>query len=532
MFAPDYHSTTTSVRQTYSRPLGPNELAYFLPSRASGLNDIYTRVIFRAPAALVSPFRLRIVWAIVRIQHALLAARVDMPPGRYNEARFVYSPPANPQEALEEAGHSLSIHHDKTGLELDHHFLFGERLLSSSCLSRMFVVRSSDDPMSGLTEFHMAFCSLHAITDGTSANIYTILQFLGGSAEPGGNIRSDEELFHILEFEWSRRWGNASAADAFAAITPAAESRLPIPTSPFQIAAWRVDSMNLQRRAIGGHSFPRVPAQTTEQALLEIKFTPQQTLALVSKCASEGCNLGHAIFALCNMAWLQTAFSRGPEFQAKYAPPTLPTLFYTAITLRRHLAPVEPLTSPMALALGYGTVALPGFLPSGDMKKAFWLRARNAQKQMRRQIKSPMLLPRAQIMAVERGRKAKLFAKMDDEGVPVPGPASGLPPNTDNASPPPSLALMGISHLGDLGSSYQPELYPALEFVDSVGHSRKAPGGILLFTRVAAGQRFSMMLGWDRKAFPEGLVEEFWGCVLKGVEQFGLLEDMEVSARL
>ncbi|KAJ7061979.1 hypothetical protein C8F01DRAFT_1136020 [Mycena amicta] len=46
--------TANTAARKSSRELGPNELSYFLPSRANGLNDIYTRVIFRAPPSLVS----------------------------------------------------------------------------------------------------------------------------------------------------------------------------------------------------------------------------------------------------------------------------------------------------------------------------------------------------------------------------------------------------------------------------------------------------------------------------------------------
>ncbi|KAF7295092.1 hypothetical protein MIND_01047500 [Mycena indigotica] len=506
-----YRTEATGSTRTYSRPLGPNELSYFLPSRANGLNDIYTRVIFRAPPTLISPFRLRVVWAIIRIRNSLLASRIEMPPGRYSESRFVYNPPSSPQEAFEEAGFSLSIQHGKSGVELDNHFIFGQRELSHKCLSRMYVCQNGEN------EFHMAFSSLHSITDGTSANIYTILQLLGGSETSGGRVRSDEELFRILEKEWSLRWRNSWDVDSFYAITPSAESRLPFPNSRFQIAAWKVDSMNVQRRAIGGHAFPRLPSSSTKQAHLEMIFSSEQTFALASKCASEKVNIPNAIFALCNLAWLRTAESRGAEFSATYAPPSLPTLFYTAVSLRRHLEPVPDLTSPLALALGYATVVLPGFLPRGDQKKSFWLRARNAQKQMRTHIKSPMFLPRAQILAVQRGKRAKMFAKMDDEGTPIP-------PTNTTTSQTPSVALMGISHLGDLCSSYHPSSYPAIQFVDSVGHSRKAPGGILLFTRIAAGNRFALMLEWDAAAFPAGLVDEFWANFLRGVDEFVLEE--------
>lgn len=200
-------------------------------------------------------------------------------------------------------------------------------------------------------------------------------------------------------------------------------------------------------------------------------------------------------------------------------------LFYTAISLRRYLAPIAPLSSSMLLALGYGNIVLPAFIPSSaDSRATFWLRARSAQSQMRKQTQSPLLLCRAQVLSAERARRAKAFARQDDEadGMLPPSPrAQAQQPPASNGGSVPSVALMGISHLGDLGTTYQPERYPSIEFLDSVGHSRKAKGGILLFTR-SAGGCFSMVLEWDAAAFPPGLVEEFWGHFVGGVHEFVL----------
>ncbi|KAJ7025576.1 hypothetical protein C8F04DRAFT_133927 [Mycena alexandri] len=511
---------------TYSRNLGQNELSYYLPSRVYGLNDMFTRVIFRAPPALASPFRLRVVWAIMRVQHSLLACQIDMDPGCYDDAQFVYTPPSSPKDAMEHAGRTLTIHDDKRGHELDEDFISGRRKLSAHCLGRMDVARHGE-VSSSVDEFHMSFTVLHAITDGTSAHGNTILQFLGGSSTPGGPARTDAELLQILEMEWSKRWGKPRIE--YEVITPAAEARLPRPRSRFELAVWRVDSQNVQGRAIGAHAFPRIASEVTKQTLVDVRFDRAQTAALAAKCKSERVTLQNTVFVLCNFAWIRTAAAH-PELLS--APKTLPMLFYTAISLRRHLAPISPLASAMSLALGYGNIVLPAFIPSApgvDVRKVFWLRARGVQAQMHKQTRSPMLLPRAQILSFERGRRAKAFAKQDDE-------ADGTLPrsnqartrqNQDDKKPPvqlqaptiPSVALMGISHLGDLTSTYRTERYPSIEFVDSVGHSRKAKGGILLFTRSAQGC-FSTMLEWDAAAFPPGLVEEFWGHFVGGVHEF------------
>ncbi|KAF7377821.1 hypothetical protein MSAN_00205600 [Mycena sanguinolenta] len=520
----------TTARR-FSRKLGLNELSYYLPSRAYGLNDMFTRVIFRSPPALVSPYRLQIVWAIIRVRNSLLASKIDMAPGCYDDARFIYTPPASPMHALEEASHSLTIHDYKTGPELDDDFITGRRKLSAQCLSRMDVARHREVP-SGNDEFHLALTVFHAITDGSSGNGNRILMLLGGSNTPGGPPRTDGELLKILELEWSWRWGQprlALSPLAFEVITPSAEARLPRPRTKFQAAALKIDFMNLQRQAIGGHTFPRIPSQVTNQTLVEVKFDRAQTTALLSKCEAEGVTLQNTVFALCNFAWIRTAANH-PEISA---PKTLPMLFYTAISLRRHLAAIAPLTSAMVLALGYGNIVLPAFIPSSaDPSAMFWLRARSVQLQMRKQTQSPLLLGRAQILSAERARRAKVFARQDDEAngtlPPNPPRTQGQPPLAPATVP--SVALMGISHLGDLTASYQPEDYPPIEFLDSVGHSRKAKGGILLFTRSAQGC-FSMMLEWDSTAFPAGLVEEFWSYCIGGVDEF-ILGQPRLQSRL
>ncbi|KAJ6460966.1 hypothetical protein C8R45DRAFT_536177 [Mycena sanguinolenta] len=508
------------TKRHFSRKMGLNELSYYLPSRAFGLNDMFTRVIFRAPPALVSPFRLQVVWAIIRVRTSLLGSTIDMAPGCYDDARFIYTPPASPVHALEEAGQSLTVHGHKTGPELDDDFLTGKRKLSAQCLSRMDVARHRE-VSSGIDEFHLALTVFHAITDGSTGNGNRILWLLGGSNTPGGPPRTDGELLKILELEWSWRWGQSRLVFSpltFEVITPAAETRLPRPRSKFQAAAFKIDFMNMQRRAIGGHTFPRIPSPVTKQTLVDVKFDRAQTTALLFKCKAEGVTLQNAVFALCNFAWIRTAANQ-PQISA---PKTLPMLFYTAISLRRHLAPVAPLTSAMVLALGYGNIVLPAFIPSSaDPTAMFWLRSRSAQSQMRKQTQSPLLLGRAQILSAERARRAKAFAQQDDEAdgtlPPSPSRTQGQPPFPQASVP--SIALMGISHLGDLSASYQPECYPPIEFLDSVGHSRKAKGGILLFTR-SAGGCFSMVLEWDSAAFTAGLVEEFWGCFIGGVHEF------------
>jgi hypothetical protein len=90
----------------YERKMGDSETSYYLPSRANGVNDMYVCLIpwlllsrglsipfrylhlgFRAPTHLMARERVRVVWAILRQRHPLLAATVEM--HDYDDVRFV-----------------------------------------------------------------------------------------------------------------------------------------------------------------------------------------------------------------------------------------------------------------------------------------------------------------------------------------------------------------------------------------------------------------------------------------------------------
>ncbi|KAJ7661240.1 hypothetical protein B0H17DRAFT_1212268 [Mycena rosella] len=396
---PTHHRRVQANDTMYSRRLGQNELEY-------GFNDMFAQVIFCASSALASPLRLRIVWAILRVQNSLLASQIEMPPGCYDEARFIYTPPASPKDVVEEAGRALTIYDNKSGPELDQDFISGPRKSPGAEKSPL---------VSWTVEYHMAFTVLHAITDGTSAHGSLILE------RPA---RTDLELLRVLKMEWAKRWGQPRVT--FEVITPSAEARLPRP-----------DGLSAH------HVFPRLSSPVSKQALLDVKFDRIQTAALLTKCQLEQVTLQNAVFALCNFAWI-------------------------------------PYPSP----LGYGNIVLPAFIPSAaDPRAIFWLRARAAHSQMRKQSKSPLLLARSQILSAERSWRAKVFARQDDAASGRLPPSPQSPQQSPVNAAVPLVALLGISHLGDLAALYRTECYPAIEFVDSVGHSRKATGGILLFTR-------------------------------------------------
>ncbi|KAJ7512893.1 hypothetical protein B0H11DRAFT_1697933 [Mycena galericulata] len=510
---------------TYRRTMSPNEISYFLPSRAYGLNDMFCRLIFRAPPSLISPLRIRIVWAIIRLRHSLMACRFEMEPGCYDDAQFAYTPPCSPSQALAEAAACVRVCDDVSGPELMQEFLSGPRTLSADRLSALHVA-DHGEVSPGMNEYHLMPLYHHGINDGLAMmeSINLIIELLGGPATPGGTPRSDVELAQLLDDEWKRRWGIARDPDDV--IVVATEARiLGLPRSKLAQAAWRVDHQLVQRRFIGGHVFPRLKNRVSECRILQVKFSVSQTAAILAKCKSKGVTFQNAVFALCNLAWIRL-YTNHPEINA---PKSLPMLMYTAISIRRYLTPASPLSSHMSLALEYFNVVLPAFLPtSADPRAIFWARSRAVQKQMFAYSHSPLLLGRSVMTSAARGRRAKVFAREDDEAdgtlPPRPQPAHPSPVHSaSGAKPAPSAALLGISQMGDIDPMFSLSAYPAIQLVDLVGGVRKAPGGINLFTRKFLG-RVNMVLVWDAAAFAPGLMEEFWRCVVDGVHDY-VLED-------
>ncbi|KAJ7326204.1 hypothetical protein DFH08DRAFT_334916 [Mycena albidolilacea] len=511
---------------TYRRFLSSNELSYFLPSRVSGVNDMYTCMQFRAPANLVSPLRVNIAWAIMRLRHPLIASCVEMKPGCYDDAQFAYTPPASVACAADEASTSVRVHTDVSGVELCIAFLNGPRTLSSSCLSRLAIACGAA-VAPGVHEFHMLFMGAHLINDTRTAcqALVSILELLGGTAADSSKARTDSELARLLDDEWERRWGHPRAADEV--LVPATEARIcGLSTSKFLQAAWRVDHQKLQRRFIGGHTFPRVKSTGPMTRTIQARFSTTQTAAILAKCKSQRVTLQNTLFAVTNFAWMRLC-AQHPEINA---PKALPMLLYTAISTRRYLPPVpELISSHMSLALDYHNVMLPTFLPSTDPRATFWLRCRAAQKQMFAYTRSPLLLRRSLVTSTMRGQRAKAWARIDDEtdGTFLKSTAPSRPPSVaaapSSVTAVPSLALLGLSQTGDIDGLFHPERYPSIEATDVHTGARRPAGGILVASRTFR-KRFELFLCWDAAPYAPGLVEEFWGYVVDTLLEY-VLED-------
>ncbi|KIJ33989.1 hypothetical protein M422DRAFT_233571 [Sphaerobolus stellatus SS14] len=472
---------------SFERKLGHSELSYFLPSREDGVNDMYLHLGIRAPSKVINPERILLAWAILRGRHPLLASQVVMEPGKYDSARFIYSPPPSLTDGLEEARSN---------------FIFAQQSVE-------------DSPK----EFNLLICAVHFLGDGvalhTLANdLFSLLA--SSSTSEGKEPPSIAELNATLEREWVEAWANVTD---IAVLPPSLEARLPQPLSVFQRVAHTVEFRCAQKRLIGGHAFPKsipLPERKRHTIVRTFEFDEETSKRILSKCKAEGVSIAHVLFAACNVAWIRIG----------KASPELPMMMYSALNLRPYLPPPPRSLSPLAssywfLAIGYFNVVLPSF--SNDSSRLVWHRARLAKKQCLAAAKTRLLLSRTNYMAEERGNREKVFAALDD-GLHLPPASVTLPPTPASTPDPtqtsmsrtlPSTALLGLSLLGNLDSMYKHSLYPSITLHTSTGGSRQRKGGLLVFGCTFAG-KLGMSLGYDEGAY-KAEVGAWWDEVRKEI---------------
>ena len=174
------------------------------------------------------------------------------------------------------------------------------------------------------------------------------------------------------------------------------------------------------------------------------------------------------------------------------------------------------------LSVGYFNVVLPNFIPAScDVSKTFWLRARKAKEQSSQVANSPMFVSRTREMATKRGKQARLWAKEDDEkeaGVWVPPP----PPPTSDKAPPvrhPSIALLGLSLLGNLDGTYKHAKFPDIKLHTLTTGSRQRHSAMLMFAYTFAGKLW-ISLGYDENGFERKTVDTFWENVEGAIHEF------------
>ncbi|CAE6437471.1 unnamed protein product [Rhizoctonia solani] len=500
-------------RPTFGRELGCNELSYYLPSRADGVNDMYLHLGFHAPLELITPSRVHAIWAAQRLKHPLLASRITSGPD-VSSARFEYTVPATVEEAIQLAAEeSLFTSRPKDDLLAD--YLNGPRLLSASRTSFLIIARDPEHD----DKWHLMLCALHCIGDGmalhTCANEMLLLLGAGGDVD---------QLQKVV----------ALGLDKPAGVPRPMEAALPELSSGLRHAIGMVDDKLLATKQIGGQSFPKTKGPERKTVVPTVSFDEARTKRILSRCKANEVSVSSAIFALCNIAWARM-LSKGAvstEMGAK-----LPTLMYTALNTRPWLDQASKEESFFRLNIGYFNVILPSFVPS-DRERAhrtFWHRARLAKAQSTAAVKSPFIVARTQITAHRRQEQAIKWAKIDDEaaakqtGLPTPmstpieekQPAlPSVPTQADQPTPKPapSTALMGLSLLGNLDGMYKHAAYNAVKLTELTTGSRQRAGAMLLFSYTFIGKLW-LCFGYDENGFERGVVEEFWKEMLSGVDE-------------
>ncbi|KAJ7359284.1 hypothetical protein DFH08DRAFT_911430 [Mycena albidolilacea] len=496
-----------SRRRRLERQLGDTETSYFLPSRKSGVNDMYLHLGFRAPSGLMRRRRVCFVWAFLRLKHPLLSSKVEMQD--YDDIRFVYQVPDSAMDAYESADASLDYRSQSKEAMIDS-YLNGPRILSNERPSYLIIsghpAKDCSPSASALGGFDLLLCAAHFLGDGMALHnfgndFFTLLT----------SDWTDENLESMLSDEWYSWWGGKNGNR----LPSHLEDRLALPPmadTKFHRIARRVDFENSQARLIGGHSFPRRNGNTRKTVVPTVCIDAERTKRTLKKCQAQSVSINAALFSIVNIAWAKTC-DRNWE---------IPMMMYSALNLRPVLAANDGCDdSYWYLAIGFFNVVLPTFIPKSDhdIEKIFWRRARAAKEQTAQATKSPMLASRCLEMARKRGMQARRWAREDDEK--ERGTCRASPPPLrakDVTRRPPCAALVGLSLLGNLDAIYNHAAFLKAEVHTLTTGSRQRAGGILLFGYTFAGKLW-ISLGYDEAGLDDK-VEQFWANILTAMDTF------------
>ena len=195
---------------------------------------------------------------------------------------------------------------------------------------------------------------------------------------------------------------------------------------------------------------------------------------------------------------------------------------YSALNMRPYLIADKRLNdSYWFISIGYFNIILPTFLPqSGEITNTFWHRARSAKAQSIKAVKNPMAIPRCRQMAHERGTRARVWAREDDDKLagtfkkPIVAPV-----DNQGKEKVPSSALMGLSLLGNLDAMYKHASFPEIELHTLTTGSRQRSGGMLLFGYTFV-EKLWVSFGYDKNGFQEEVVDAFWAHVIGAIDEF------------
>lgn len=502
-----------------SRLLSENELSYYLPSRADGVNDMYLHHRLNVPAHFMAKDRLLHLWAYQLLRHPLLAARLES--SSYEQVRFVNAAPRSLSEALSVASRLFT--YVASGGDIMSTYLNGPRTLANDRLAMLFVT-SPEDPQD---EYEVMLCATHFLGDGMALHtfmneLYTLV----------GSDKSVADLQHMIKDE----------LDAALDLPASLEERLPSVGngSKFAAAVGAEEYRRNEAKLVGGQGFPSNSAKMERHTVVPtFAYSAEETKKILAACKGKGVTIAHAMFALCNIAWSRRASNT-----------IAPCLIYSALNLRPNMSPASPSTPPSSffhLAVGYFNIVLPTLLPSIPIADLFWHRARLTKLQTVRAVKSPFVVARSRETSKVRAARAIKWARIDDEaakpalkglglGITVPNRPA---PTPDFATPGPKFAplraaintpdptpvipqsaassapaisqkaLMGVSMLGNLDGMYKHAAYPDITLKSLTTGSRQRPGGLLLFAYTFAGKLW-FSLGYDENGFEPGVIEGFW----------------------
>jgi len=493
---------------------------------------MYLHLGFKSPKRLALQPRVRAVWAILRMRHPLLASEVVM--RDYDDVRFVFHPPASPEDAVTEAESQLEYRHQSKDDLIDS-YLNGPRTLSNERLSYLIVSLtpaqdaqlptppSTPQTSAGVPaelpehlggdrafNYELLICAAHFIGDGMALH-----QFANDFFGLLGSARSQEELDQLVADEWKQCWSQTLPSDT-PALPPSSDENLGTEQNRFRRAAQSIDFQNDMERQIGGQVFPRKKDPVRHTVVPTTSFDGDLTKAMLKRCKAQGVSISSTMFAICNLAWARMSPREKQE---------LPMMMYAPINIRPYF-PKPVKGSYWFLSVGYFNIVLPNFIPSScDVSKTFWLRARKAKEQSTQIAGSPMMRSRNREMAIKRGKQSRVWAKEDDEkeaGVWIPPPPP--PPPTSDKAPAaaarhPSVALLGVSLLGNLDGMYKHANFPDIKLHTLTTGSRQRHSAMLMFAYTFAGKLW-ISLGYDENGFDRETVDLFWSNVHAAVNEF------------
>ncbi|CED82395.1 hypothetical protein [Phaffia rhodozyma] len=556
------YETTDAV----SRALSSNELSYYLPSRATGVNDMY----LHHRLATFEPHRfdyqrIVVIWAILTGRHPLLDSAVRKT--SQETYSFCYDAPSTVDEAIVRASQKVSFF-EKSNIDLVATYLNGPRQLSASRLAQLTVASDNSGLAPGQpSQFEVILCTTHYVGDGMALHTFMneFYCVIGGAL-------STEELINLLNTEMQdRRMQTPFPVSAEERLIPAE-----VDSQAKQTLKKVVDKVafrNSVSRSIGSQVLPRAPfpknAPPEEEAIKTIvstlAFSKEDTdrIVKISK-AQGGLGVAHFLFAAVNIAWIRSKQGLNEKE---------PMLFYSALSLRNSLRPTVTPGSYFHLALGYYNITLPSFLLASDVNRTFWHRSKSVKAQTLQAVKSKFLVGKSLVESDERRDRAIHWAKIDDAEAAVATaaikrstalastssaaaewameeeaaekdidsdsdsdssmagsparPAVALPltaPPTPEQTVKPVIAaapatpsnspFLGLSLLGNLDFMYQHAQFPSIDLQALTTGSRQRRGASLLFGYTLKG-KLSISLSWESKGLETEQIEKIW----KGVRE-------------